>query len=135
MQNIVNNLVSGVILAFEKPVEIGDVVDIGPQSGTVKEIGIRASKIATVEGSVVIVPNGDLLSQHITNWTLTTQLKRSELIVGVAYGSDLKQAQTLLEEAVKSQEAIQQFPRHWWLSTCLTIAPWISGCCSGQTSA
>lgn len=110
LQNIVNNLVSGVILAFEKPVEIGDVVDIGPQSGTVKEIGIRASKIATVEGSVVIVPNGDLLSQHITNWTLTTQLKRSELIVGVAYGSDLKKAQALLEEAVKAQEAIQQFP-------------------------
>ncbi|WP_298711554.1 mechanosensitive ion channel domain-containing protein [Chitinophaga sp.] len=110
LQNIVNNLVSGVILAFEKPVEIGDVVDIGTQSGTVKEIGIRASKIATVEGSVVIVPNGDLLSQHITNWTLTTQLKRSELIVGVAYGSDLKQAQALLEAAVKAQEAIQQFP-------------------------
>ncbi|WP_109696201.1 mechanosensitive ion channel family protein [Chitinophaga deserti] len=110
LQNIVNNLVSGVILAFEKPVEIGDVVDVGAQSGTVKEIGIRASKIATVEGSVVIVPNGDLLSQHITNWTLTTQLKRSELIVGVAYGSDLKQVQTLLEAAVKAQETIQQHP-------------------------
>lgn len=110
LQNIVNNLVSGVILAFEKPVEIGDVVDIGTQSGTVKEIGIRASKIATVEGSVVIVPNGDLLSQHITNWTLTTQLKRSELIVGVAYGSDLKQVQQLLEAAVKAQEPIQQYP-------------------------
>lgn len=110
LQNIVNNLVSGVILAFEKPVEIGDVVDIGTQSGTVKEIGIRASKIATVEGSVVIVPNGDLLSQHITNWTLTTQLKRSELIVGVGYGSDLKQVQSLLEAAIKTQKDIQQLP-------------------------
>lgn len=110
LQNIVNNLVSGVILAFEKPVEIGDVIDIGPQSGTVKEIGIRASKIVTVDGSEVIVPNGDLLSQHITNWTLSSSMRRVELTIGVAYGTDLKKAAGLMENIVHSQEGVQTMP-------------------------
>ncbi|MGX5818322.1 mechanosensitive ion channel family protein [Chitinophaga lutea] len=110
LQNIVNNLVSGVILAFEKPVEIGDVIDIGTESGTVKEIGIRASKIATVDGSEIIVPNGDLLSQHITNWTLTSRMRRVELFVGVAYGTDLQQAAKLLGDVVRNQEGVQSIP-------------------------
>ncbi|MRG46330.1 mechanosensitive ion channel [Chitinophaga sp. SYP-B3965] len=110
LQNIVNNLVSGVILAFEKPVEIGDVIDIGTQHGTVKEIGIRASKIATVDGSEIIVPNGDLLSQHITNWTLTNRSRRVELIIGVAYGSDLKKASELLKELLLKEEGVQSVP-------------------------
>ncbi len=111
LQNIVNNLVSGVILAFEKPVEIGDVIDIGTQHGTVKEIGIRASKIATVDGSEIIVPNGDLLSQHITNWTLTNQLRRGELIIGVAYGSSLKKAGELLKEILEKTDGVQSVPK------------------------
>ena len=110
LQNIVNNLVSGVILAFEKPVEIGDVIDIGSQHGTVREIGIRASRISTVDGSQIIVPNGDLLSQHITNWTLTSQLRRVELIIGVAYGSDLKKAAAILKELLEKQEGVQSSP-------------------------
>lgn len=110
LQNIVNNLVSGVILAFEKPVEIGDVIDIGDQHGTVKDIGIRASKIATVDGSEIIIPNGDLLSQHITNWTLTSQQRRVELIIGVAYGSDLKKAADILKELLQHQEGVQNVP-------------------------
>lgn len=110
LQNIVNNLVSGVILAFEKPVEIGDVIDIGNQHGTVREIGIRASRISTVDGSQIIVPNGDLLSQHITNWTLTSQLRRVELIIGVAYGSDLKKAAAVLKELLEKQNGVQSTP-------------------------
>jgi len=110
LQNIVNNLVSGVILAFEKPVEIGDVIDIGNQHGTVREIGIRASRISTVDGSQIIVPNGDLLSQHITNWTLTSQLRRVELIIGVAYGSDLKKAAAILKELLEKQAGVQSSP-------------------------
>lgn len=110
LQNIVNNLVSGVILAFEKPVEIGDVINIGQESGTVREIGIRASRIVTVDGSEIIVPNGDLLSQHIINWTLSSRMRRVELIVSVAYGTDLKKAQDLLRDIVQNQEGVQSVP-------------------------
>src|SRR6185437_8463036 len=76
LQNIVNNLVSGVILAFERPIQVGDAIEVGTRFGTVKEIGIRSSKLTTVEGSEVIVPNGDLLSQHIVNWTLSSHYRR-----------------------------------------------------------
>jgi potassium efflux system protein len=71
LQNIVNNLVSGLILAFEKPIQIGDIIEVGNRSGTMKEIGVRSSKILTSDGSEVIIPNGDLFPQHVVNWTLS----------------------------------------------------------------
>ncbi|ATL46791.1 hypothetical protein COR50_06150 [Chitinophaga caeni] len=106
LQNIVNNLVSGIILAFERPIQIGDIIDVGNKSGTVKEIGIRASKIETFEGSEIIIPNGDLISQHLTNWTLSNRTRRVDIVVGVAYGSDLKLVKTLLTGILEQQEHI-----------------------------
>lgn len=107
LQTIVNNLVSGIILAVEKPVEVGDVIEIGNKSGTVKEMGIRASKIATADGSEIIVPNGDLLSQHLTNWTLSNKHRRVELIVGVAYGTELGLVIKLLKEIIDREDIMQ----------------------------
>lgn len=80
LQNIVGNLVSGVLLAFEKPFRIGDQIEVDHNFGTIKEIGIRSSKLSTPDGADVIIPNGDLLSKHVTNWTLRNMLKRSEII-------------------------------------------------------
>lgn len=111
LQTIVNNLVSGIILAVEKPVEVGDVIEIGTKSGTVKEMGIRASKIATADGSEIIVPNGDLLSQHLTNWTLSNKHRRVELIIGVAYGSDLKVVKTLFHQIIDNREDVMKDPK------------------------
>lgn len=110
LQTIVNNLVSGVILAFEKPVQIGDIIEVGGHSGTIKEMGIRASKIATSDGSEIIVPNGDLLSQHLTNWTLSNNNRRVELIVGVAYGTELDKVRKLLYHLVMDREDIMKEP-------------------------
>ncbi|RZM29816.1 MAG: mechanosensitive ion channel [Pedobacter sp.] len=110
LQTIVNNLVSGVILAIEKPVQIGDLIEIGTRSGTVKSMGIRASKIATSDGSEVIVPNGDLLSQHLVNWTLSDKHRRVELIIGVTYGSDLNRVLALLRGIVNDSEDIMHDP-------------------------
>ncbi|WP_374951012.1 mechanosensitive ion channel family protein, partial [Mucilaginibacter sp.] len=90
LQNIVNNLVSGLILAFEKPIQIGDIIEVDSRSGTIMEIGIRSSKIATSDGAEVIIPNGDLISHHVINWTLSNNNRRIELIIGVAYGSDIE---------------------------------------------
>ena len=67
LQTIINNLVSGIILAFEKPIQIGDEIQVGLLSGTVKEVGIRASKTQAYDGSEIILPNGDLLSQSLIN--------------------------------------------------------------------
>lgn len=111
LQTIVNNLVSGIILAIEKPVEVGDLIEIGTRTGTVKEMGIRASKIATAEGSEVIVPNGDLLSQHLTNWTLSNKHRRIELIIGVAYGSNLRTVMDLFHEILDQRNDIMTDPK------------------------
>lgn len=79
LQNIVNNFVSGIILAFDRPLQIGDSVEIKGHSGRVKEIGIRSSTLLTADGAEIIIPNGDILSQSITNWTLTNEQRRLEL--------------------------------------------------------
>lgn len=110
MQNIVNNLVSGVILAFEKPIEVGDVIEMGTRSGVVKEIGIRSSKISAYDGSEVIVPNGDLISQQLINWTLSNRTRRVELIIGVNYGADIKNVTEILKQAVAGREGVMENP-------------------------
>lgn len=110
LQNIVNNLVSGLILAFEKPVEIGDVIEVAGRSGTIKEIGIRSSKIATGDGAEIIVPNGDLISQHVINWTLSNSNRRVELTIGVAYGSDIEKVTALLKNLLANRDDIMLDP-------------------------
>jgi small-conductance mechanosensitive channel len=110
LQNIVNNLVSGVILAFERPIEVGDAIEVGTRFGTVKEIGIRSSKLSTVEGSEVIVPNGDLLSQHIVNWTLSSHYRRIETIIGVDYSTNLQEATSILNDILATQKGVETIP-------------------------
>jgi small-conductance mechanosensitive channel len=110
LQNVVNNLVSGVILAFEKPIQIGDVVEIGTRMGVVNEIGIRSSKISTYDGSTVIIPNGDLIAQHIVNWTHENKSRRIEVLVGVAYGSDINQCHNIIEEVLQSNKQVIKNP-------------------------
>lgn len=110
LQTIVNNLVSGVILAIERPVQIGDLIEVGTRTGTVKSMGIRASKIATADGSELIVPNGDLLSQHLVNWTLSDKHRRVELIVGVAYGTDLNKVIKTLNATFEGREDLLKEP-------------------------
>jgi small-conductance mechanosensitive channel len=111
LQNIINNLVSGIVLAFEKPMQIGDVIEIGGHIGTVKEIGIRSSKITTYDGAEIVVPNGEFISKQITNWTLSNTYRRIELIIGVAYNSDLIKVKTLLDQLIETHEGIIKFPK------------------------
>ena len=84
LQTLVNNLVSGLIIAFEKPVNVGDDVDINGQSGIMKSIGFRSSVISTYDGSDIIIPNGDLLNAHLINWTLGETKRRVEVLIGNA---------------------------------------------------
>ncbi len=106
LQNIVNNLVSGVILAFEKPIQIGDVIEVGSRTGTMKEIGVRSSKILTGDGSEVVIPNGDLISQTVVNWTLSNNNRRIELLIHIAYGADIEQVKTLLKDLLSNRDDV-----------------------------
>lgn len=110
LQNIINNFVSGLILLFERPVQVGDNVQVGALMGTVKRIGIRASVVRTYEGSEVIVPNGDLISQQVINYTLSDRNRRLEVLVGIAYGSDLDRAHDVIAAAVADVELVQTDP-------------------------
>jgi small-conductance mechanosensitive channel len=88
LQNVVNNFVSGLILLFERPIRVGDKVQLATLFGTVKNIGMRASVVRTFQGAEVIVPNANLISAEVVNWTLSDDRRRMELAVGVAYGTD-----------------------------------------------
>ncbi len=110
LQNVVNNFVSGLILMFERPVQPGDVIDVGTTSGRVREIGLRATRIRTFDGADVIVPNGTLLSDRLTNWTLFDRSRRIEVPVGVAYGSDPRQVAALLEATATQTPGIASAP-------------------------
>lgn len=111
LQNIVNNLVSGVILAFEKPMTIGDVIEVGNRMGTVKEIGIRSSKINTYEGAEIIVPNGELISSQLINWTRNNSYKRVEIIVGVSYKTDIAAAKKIATDILHQLPGILHYPQ------------------------
>ncbi|MDH3814132.1 MAG: mechanosensitive ion channel [Acidobacteriota bacterium] len=88
LQNVVNNFVSGLILLFERPIRVGDKVQLATLFGTVKNIGMRASVVRTFQGAEVIVPNANLISAEVVNWTLSDDRRRMELPAGVAYGTD-----------------------------------------------
>jgi len=88
LQNIVNNFISGLILVYERPVNVGDTIEVENLMGTVNRIGIRSSNVRTYDGAEVVVPNGNLISNQLINWTLSDNKRRVELKVGTAYGTD-----------------------------------------------
>jgi small-conductance mechanosensitive channel len=96
LQTIVNNFISGIILLTEQPVQVGDAIAIGDIVGEIQRIGIRSSTVRTWQGAEVIIPNADLISEQVTNWTRSDRRRRVEINVGVAYGSDHQQVMDIL---------------------------------------
>jgi potassium-dependent mechanosensitive channel len=101
LQNIVNNFVSGIILIFDRPLRIGDTVDIGDKRGRVKQIGIRSSTLVTEEGADIIIPNGDVLSQKIVNWTLDDNYVRQDLTLTLDRSPDKNIDPEAIKEIIK----------------------------------
>jgi small-conductance mechanosensitive channel len=98
MQNIVNNFICGIILLFERPVKVGDVIQLGDNTeGIVNRIGIRASVIRTSAGSEIIIPNAKLISDTVTNWTLSQRRRMISLPVAVAADAEPKKVIQLLK--------------------------------------
>ena len=110
LQDVVNNFVSGLILIFERPVKLGDVIELADLRGNVKRIGIRSSTIRTFEGAEVIVPNSHLISEKLVNWTLSDRLRRISIPVGVAYGTNPKTVIGILEKIAEKNEDVLEKP-------------------------
>ncbi len=110
LQNVVNNFVSGLILLFERPIQAGDTITVGTVMGEVKRIGIRASIVRDFDGAEVLVPNANLLSEMVINWTLSDRRRRMEILVGVAYGTDPRRVLELLRGVVEGEERLLKDP-------------------------
>lgn len=133
MQNIVNNFVSGIILIFEKPFRIGDFVELADKKGKVKDIGIRSSKLLSPQGSEVIIPNGDLLSGRLVNWTLSHDYVKTELTFKVGTDTDLDKLYKLIaEELKKSKQLMPNLPTEILLNSIaagaieLKVMAWVN---------
>jgi len=110
LQNICNNFFSGLILLFERPVQVGDVIEVGNQTGVVRRIGIRASIIALDDKSQLIIPNGQLISEKVTNRTFSSLQKRMELTIRTAYGVDPEQVIALLLKTAAAHPKVTKYP-------------------------
>ena len=110
LQNVVNNFVSGLILLFERPIHVGDIIQMGDVSGGVQRIGIRSSTIRTGEGAEVIVPNAQLIAERVANWTLSDRLRRVDIPVGVAYGTAPEEVLKILETVARQHPMVLEEP-------------------------
>jgi potassium efflux system protein len=110
LQEIVANFISGIIILFERPIRIGDVVTVGDTDGVVTRIRSRATTIRNWDGKELLVPNKEFITGRLLNWSLSDQATRIVLSVGIAYGSDVRQAMQLLEEAARENEDVVDQP-------------------------
>ncbi len=110
LQNVVNNFVCGLILLFERPVHVGDIVEVGDIQGEVRRIGIRASTVRTYQGADIIVPNAQFITASVTNWTFSDELRRIDLPVGVNYGAAPQAVIELLEKTAQAHAAVLKTP-------------------------
>lgn len=111
LQNIVNNFVSGLILLFERPIRVGDTVEISGLVGKVRRIGARSSTIHTFQDAEVIVPNSDFVVKEVINWTLSSLRRRVDIPVGVAHGTDPERVISLLLDLAAAHPAIIKNPK------------------------
>jgi potassium efflux system protein len=110
LQSLVNNLVSGLIIAFEKPVNLGDMVEIAGKDGTVKSIGFRSSVISTYDGAEIVMPNGDLLNSHLVNWSTGANKRRTTIVLHIAHNADLEKTKAILLKLLEADERVIAHP-------------------------
>ncbi|MEH0740418.1 mechanosensitive ion channel [Vibrio cholerae] len=109
-QNIINNFISGWILIGEKPIRIGDFLEVEGAKGKVEQINTRSTRIRRVDGVHMLIPNSKLLENTVINWTLRDELVRASVVVGVAYGSDVRLVEKLMREITTSNPKVLPKP-------------------------
>ncbi|GGA98114.1 mechanosensitive ion channel family protein [Agarivorans gilvus] len=109
-QNIINNFISGWILMWERPIKIGDFLEVDGVKGNVEAINTRSTRIRRTDGVHLLIPNSKLLENTVINWTLIDNKARTTVSVGVAYGSPCRKVATLIEQAVSEQDAVLNSP-------------------------
>ena len=109
-QNIVNNFISGLILLIERPIKIGDLIDVDGLLGTVESIGLRSTRIRAGNNTQIIVPNSSFLEKNVLNWTGSDNLVRSQVDVGVAYGSPVDKVRDLMIEGLNAEPKVVKKP-------------------------
>jgi len=110
LQNIISNFISGIILVFERPILPGDTVEVNNLLGTVNKIGVRSSRISTYDGAEVVVPNNNLISNDLINWTLSDTIKRIEIVVGTTYKSDPNEIIKVLSDVANEHKDVLKTP-------------------------
>ncbi len=110
LQAIVNNFVSGLILLFDRPIKVGDTIEIGNDFGEVKKLGLRATVVSTFDNAEIVIPNSDLITAPVTNWTLSGRQARVKIPVGVAYGSDIQKVLEILMSCAKGHPLVLTEP-------------------------
>jgi len=111
LQEIIANFISGLIILMERPIRVGDVVTIGDVSGRVSRLQIRATTITNWDRQEMLVPNKEFITGRVLNWTLSDDVIRVVVTVGVAYGSDMPKAMALVREAAEENEHVIQKPK------------------------
>ena len=110
LQEIVANFISGIIVLFERPIRIGDVITIGDTDGVVTRIRSRATTIRNWDGKELLVPNKEFITQRLLNWSLSDQVTRIVIDVGIDYGGDVERALLLLQEAARENPRVLDEP-------------------------
>jgi small-conductance mechanosensitive channel len=109
-QNIINNFISGWILMSERPIRLGDFIEVGEWQGVVEQVGNRSTRIRRTDGVHMLVPNSQLLEQTVVNWTLIDKHARTSVRVGVAYGSPVRKVAELIQNVVDTNSAVREDP-------------------------
>jgi small-conductance mechanosensitive channel len=111
LQNIISNFISGLIILAERPIAIGDRVELGGVAGQVREISLRSTTVITNDNMAIIVPNADFITQRVTNWSYDDPRVRFRIPFGVAYGTDLPKLRTLMLEVADEHPKALKDPR------------------------
>jgi small-conductance mechanosensitive channel len=110
-QNVMNNFISGLILMLERPVRAHDVVEVDGNHGTIEKIGARSTQIRSTDGRHIIVPNSFFLESNVVNWTLSDDLIRAKVSVGVIYGSPTRLVEELIRRVIDEDDQVLQVPQ------------------------
>ncbi|HHD56701.1 MAG TPA: mechanosensitive ion channel family protein, partial [Desulfobulbaceae bacterium] len=111
LQAIVNNFASGLILLFERPIKVGDMIQVGNDMGEVKKLGLRATVVRTFDNADIVIPNSDLITGQVTNWTLADRHIRVKVPVGVAYGTDIAKVLEILQGCAENNPMVLNQPK------------------------